>query len=76
MTERALPYGLQQERNKQLHVDTTLLRPLEHKRSAMMVIQNADVARPWLVACACSCLPYEIQPASAIKPAGVDRKGD
>lgn len=37
---------------------------------------NADVARPWLVACACSCLPHDVQPASAIKPERVDRKGN
>lgn len=63
MAERALPCGLHQERNKQLHVDTTLLWPPEHKRSAMMIVQNADVAKPWLIACACECLPQDVQPA-------------
>lgn len=49
---------LHQERNKQLHVDTTtLLQPLEHKRSAMMVVQMQmwrDLG--WLPVLARACL--------------------
>lgn len=53
MAERALPRGSHQERNKQSHVDTTALRPVEHNSPVVTIIQNADVAIPWLVDCAC-----------------------
>lgn len=76
MAEQVLQWGLHQVHNKQLQCryDVTAAI-LGHKRS-MIVVQNADVARPWLVACACLCLPHDVQPASAIEPAGGDRKGN
>lgn len=53
MAERAPSRGSHQERNKQLHVDTTALRPVEQNSSVVSIIQNADIAIPWLVDCAC-----------------------